>query len=481
MVHATSYKDNQMVEPYPYHKAIVAGAVVVAALFWAGLGFLFVTASNRYVPEAGPQLQGGAVLVVVILIYLGIYIGRARRVAYLHGYAVAIGPKQHPDLHARIAAVCKRLEIEHEPVAFIFQNSSLGDSFSLRFAGETYLALNGELIGALTERQGALDFYIGYELGHLHDRYASVVPFLFPATIIPLIGPAYHRARVYTYDKFGFAGCKARVDAAFALAVQASGSRRWKSFNIAEFAAQSLDARRFWLSVADLISPMPWLAKRVAHLRAIATSSGAFLPRRHILAYPVAVLVPNLSLRYRLGWARAAVFIAWIAVGIHASIAAHHALAQAGVLEFIESRFINKLVVFPREPATSTVTPGAPHSKSAPVQVYGRLDADLHQLGAAALDRQRRHGGIPCEVGNIGGLKLNYPAARYAFSCDEPTVYTVIQAGEFEAGKPSYLRVYNWKEKKLITSAPPPPPATPPNADDAEVKPAIEEKVDSGT
>ncbi len=468
-----------MVEPYPYHKAIVAGAVIVAALFWAGLGFLFVTASSRYVPEVGPLLQIGTVVAVVILIYLGIYIGRARRVAYLHGYAVAIGPKQHPDLHARITAVCKRLDIEQEPVAFIFQNAALGDSFSLRFAGEHYLALNGELIGALTERQGALDFYIGYELGHLHDPYAALVPFLFPATILPLLGAAYHRARVYTYDKFGFAGCKARVDAAYALAVQASGSRRWKSFNIAEFAAQSLDARRFWLSVADLISPMPWLAKRVAHLRAIATSSGAFLPRRHLLAYPVAILVPNLSLRYRLGWARASVFVVWIAIVIHAGIAAHHALAQAGVLEFIESRFIDKLVILPREKVPVPAQAPELRPKAAPTDVYAKLDADLRQLGEAALDRQRRHGGIPCEVGNIAALKLNYAAARYAFSCDEPTVYTVIQAGEFEAGRPSYLRIYNWKEKKLVTGMTPAPTTTPTKNNAEQGKPAKEEKVDS--
>jgi len=467
-----------MVEPYPYHKAIVAGAVLVATLFWAGLGFLFVTASSRYLPEAGPLLQAAAVIVAVILIYLGIYIGRARRVAYLHGYAVAISPKQHPDLHARITAVCKRLEIEQEPVAFIFQNPALGYSFSLRFAGEHYLALNGELIGALTERQGALDFYIGYELGHIHDRHAGLVPFLFPATVVPLLGPAYHRACVYNYDTFGFAGSKARVDAAFALAVQASGSRRWKSFNIAEFAAQSLDARRFWMSVADLITPMPWLAKRVAHLRAIATSSGAFLPRRHLLAYPVATLIPNLSLRYHLAWARVSVFVLWVAVLIHAGIAAHHALEQAGVLDFIESRFVNKLVVFPGEATPSSPVPTEPRPKAAPADAYARLDADLHQLGDAALSRQRRHGGIPCEVGNIGALKLNYPAARYAFSCDEPTVYTVVQSGEFEAGRPSYLRIYNWKESKLVTGITPPPTVPTPKNEEEKSKPESPEKVD---
>jgi len=468
-----------MVEPYSYHKAIVAGAVFVAALFWAGLGFLFVTVSDRYWPAAGPILQAIAVAATIILIYLGIYIGRARRVAYLHGYAVAIGPKQHPDLHARITAVCKRLEIEQEPLAFIFQSSALGYSFSLKFAGEHYLALNGELIGALTERQGALDFYIGYELGHLHDPFARLVPFLFPATIVPLLGAAYHRARVYSYDKYGFAGSKARVDAAYALAVQASGSRRWKSFNIAEFAAQSMDARRFWLSVADLISPMPWLAKRVAHLRAIATSSGAFLPRRHLLAYPVAALIPSLSLRYRLAWARVSVFVLWVAVLIHGGIAAHHALAQAGVLDFIESRFVNKLVIFPREPVATSPVPMRRQPTAPSADAYARLDTDLRQLGEAALDRQRRHGGIPCEVGNIGALKLNYPASRYAFSCDEPTVYTVIQSGEFEAGRPSYLRIYNWKDKKLVSGVATIPP-TPGAAEEMEKsKPVPAEKVDN--
>jgi uncharacterized phage-associated protein len=75
-------------------------------------------------------------------------------------------------------------------------------------------------------------------------------------------------------------------------------------------------------------------------------------------------------------------------------------------------------------------------------------------------------GGNPCEVGDIQRLLLYYKTERYAFSCNEPLVYTMVEASEFEPGRPSYIRAYHWKEKQIVpmSSAAPLPagPAGPP-------------------
>ncbi len=463
----TSPTDNnsQMVTSYPHQKSLLAATVVFSSLFWLGLVLLAHASADRYFPELGREYQIIILAVIVILIYAVLYLRNAGRVAYLRGHAVEIGPKQYPDLHARLKAVCKRLNIENLPVAYLYQNARFGNSFSLRFHGKDYLALNGELIGALTDRQGAIDFYMGYELGRIHDRYARWVLFLFPATVLPLLGPASARANIYTYDRYGLAASKTNVDAAYALAVWASGSRRWKSFNVAQFAAQSASSRGFWMSSIELISATPSLSKRIAHLRAIATNSNTFIARGHPLAYLTAGFIPYLAARMRGGPARALCILLWAAVITFTGNMAYQQLARSGVLELLESRFENKVVSLPgrRVPssfATTAAINNAPSVKEGS-RTYKSLDADLKLLGRFALVRYRKHGGIPCEIGNIVSLKLNHRAERYAFSCSEPNVYTIVEAGEFEAGRPSYLRTYNWKQRKLIQGWPETPPAAP--------------------
>jgi hypothetical protein len=445
---------------YPHQKALLLGAVILSSLFWLGLVLLALTAADKFLPDIGREIQAATFLGLVILTYTARYIRNAGRVAYLRGHAVEINAKQQPDLHVRLRAVCKRLDIEQPPTAYLYQELRLGNSFSLRFHKRNYIALNGELIGALTDRQGAIDFYMGYELARINDRYARWDIFLFPATVLPLLGPAFVRANIYTYDRYGLAVTKSKVDAVYALAVQASGSRRWKSFNIAQFAAQSASANRYWSSLFELVSAIPPLSQRVAQLRAIATSSDTFIARRHPLAYITALFLPYLGLRARGSVARLACIPLWAAVIVFLTILGHRQLVNSGVLAILESQYENKVV--PLFTQTQVPLPSKSARRSAKTQnatdPYARLDNDLKLLGKFALERQRKYGGIPCEIGNIGNLRLNYPAKRYAFSCNEPQVYTIVGLGEFEPGRPSYPRTYDWKNNKFVQGAAETPP-----------------------
>ncbi len=429
--------------------------MVLSALFWIGLAFLFKTAV-----KSGPLVIGvdpfaplvigvdhfaiGAA-VLIILVYLVAHLRKARRVAYLRGEAVEIGTKQHPDLFSRLKSTCRRLGIEDRPAAYLFQNSEITDCFSLRFQGTSFLALNGEVIGALTDRQGAIDFVMGQELGRIDDRQAPWTTFLLPASVLPLIGAAYARAKIYTYDRCGIVACKTKVDAAFALAVGASGSRRWKSFNIPQFASQSNDSSGFWMSLEQLISSTPWLSKRMAHLRAIATNSESFVPRRHLLAYPIASLVPNIGTRAWLGGFRVLVLALWVAVIMHIGIATRDWVVRYEIIDWVAARFQST----PGAMTTPSAVSPTPKTEK-PGDAYASVDADLKQLGGLALARQGAERDVPCEIGNPEAIKLRYRWTRYAFNCDEPVVYTMIEYGEFEPGRLAHIRKYDWKRKQIL-------------------------------
>jgi hypothetical protein len=437
-----------MIAPHPHERPLRAALIISSTLFWAGLALLLWTLWERF--DVALSLADIVLLVGVlgIVTYLAVNLRRIGRAARLLGYAVEVGPEQYPDLHARVHACAKRLGLP-EPLAFLFQSPRDLRSFSLRYRGRDYLALNGEWVGALTDHQGAIDFFIGYELARLHDmdRYFSWL--ILPGRVLPVLGPAYARAKIYTGDRHGIAACRVRVDAALALATLASGSRRWKSFSISHYAEQALRGD-IAFTFSELISSTPFLTRRIAHLRGVATGEGG-RTRRHPVAWLGAALVPGVGPRDKGMIARLLVAVIWPLVVATAVLHGYRQLANAGWVEPLPSRFENKVVQLPTPTATVTPTP-APSEM--PADLYYRLDGDLKRLGQLALNRHRKLGSIPCEVGNIAVLNLYFQASRFAFSCDEPVVYTVVEPGEFEPGRSAHLRTYNWKEGRFSNSLP---------------------------
>lgn len=440
--------------PAAHEKPLVTALAVLSALCWVGLAWLLPGAFERFFPGQGPLVTALLIGGIVILAHGAATFRKAGRVAFLLGHAVEIGPQQYPDLHARLKATCQRLQIEPVPRAFLYcAHPRLWPSFSLRFARRDYLALHGELVGALTEHQGAIDFFIGRELAQLRSRTSTLELFLLPALALPLLAPAWQRARVYAADRVGLAACKTKADAALALALLAAGSRRWKSLDIAQYAAQPVATRAFLPSFIELVSGTPWLSKRVARLRAIATGSETLLPSPHPLAWFAAAFVPYLAPRAALP-ARLVALVLWIVLLVLGAHAGQHLLVESGWLERLESRFVDRIVELGRPFSTGTpALPPAPApaiSGSSDQDAYASVDADFLRIGEVARARHKRHGGIPCELGELDALRLNFPAGRYALSCDEPVIYTMIETGEFEPGRPAHLRAYNWKEGRIV-------------------------------
>jgi hypothetical protein len=94
--------------------------------------------------------------------------------------------------------------------------------------------------------------------------------------------------------------------------------------------------------------------------------------------------------------------------------------------------------------------PATPPSRAEAQAPYARLDADLRKLGELARARRRAASDIPCDIGRTAALKLNYSWQRYAYSCSEPVVYTAVERGEFEPGRPAHVRKYDWNRRRII-------------------------------
>ncbi len=427
----------------PRLKLLFSANLLFSLAFWIGLAWILKQASGYFGVIAGIDFNNPEQLIALylgagLLMVLTRFLIRVRHLARIHGHAVAIGGKQFPDLARRLSAVCRRLQVENLPRAYLFNDPKLQRSHSLKLFGHNHLALQAEIISAFTERQSAIDFVIGYELAHSHDPLNAWQPLLAPAAILPLLGAAYARARIYHYDRIGLAACKAKVDAAFALAILATGGRRWKSLNIPQFASQSSEAAQFWNSLNELQSDSPWLTKRMAQLRATATQSDTFIPRHHPLAYAIALLVPHTKLASVSGPLRLLGLVLWILLAGLSGQAIHQYAGQQGWLMRLQS-------------ASAAAGQQDRPKQRRKTRPYDRLDADLRALGQNLRKQYKKTGGNPCAIKKLKQIKLNYSASRYSFDCNKPLVYTHIEIGEFIPGAPTHIRSYHWQQDRMLS------------------------------
>ncbi|WP_296002578.1 M48 family metallopeptidase [Rugamonas sp.] len=240
-------------------------------------------------------ITGGLALAVLLLL-MGVYAyAQSAFVAHLQGTGVNITHQQFPDLMARIDTACRRLGVEVAPPAYLLQGDSLFSRTATRFPGRQFIVLRSELIDALETQPDAINFYIGHEVGRIKQRYLRWSALFLPASVIPLLGAAYCRARIYSCDRHGFHACDHLDGAQIGLAALAAGGRRWRGLSAAEYARQARGASGFWMSFHELLADRPWLVKRMAVVQALARGAAGAPPARHGMAYVLALCVPRLG------------------------------------------------------------------------------------------------------------------------------------------------------------------------------------------
>lgn len=288
---------------YRHEKPLFVISLIISLLFW--LALLVGTV--------------GVLLIWVLIIFLLYLFAHSGFIAYLKGNAVKVTEQQYPDLYRMHQESCARLKMETIPELYLLCSDGLLNALATRFLRRDFVVLYSNIVDALEARPEAVRFYLGHELGHITQKHLVYGPLLLPASILPLLGAAYSRAREYTCDLHGLACASSKQDAMHAMAVLAAGEKRWQNINFAGYLEQVAMTSGFWMSFHELIADYPWLSKRLARIAASDSGKPASLPRRHWLAWLFALFVPRTGAGASGGMVNVLIVVAII--GILAAIA----------------------------------------------------------------------------------------------------------------------------------------------------------------
>jgi len=284
---------------YPNEKRLFVIGLVISVIAWLALvlGTL------------------GIALIYVVLAFIFYLFIQSALVSYLQGNGTRITAEQFPDLHQRIQDCAAKLGVDPVPDAYLLLGNGVFNAFATRFLGRNFVVLMSDVVDALESEPDAVNFYIGHELGHIRRRHLVWGPLLFPASILPLLGAGYSRAREYTCDRHGLVCCTSPTLAAKGLAALAAGGRRWKTLDTARYAEQAQASGGFWMSFHELTGSYPWLVKRMA--RVLGNDQVARIPSRNVFAWVLAAFIPRLAV----AGGAASLLITVAVIGILAAVA----------------------------------------------------------------------------------------------------------------------------------------------------------------
>ena len=285
---------------YKNERPLFITAVVLASIFWVAL-------------TLGTF---GVALIFILFSYVLFLFAHSAFISHLKGTGVRITENQYPDLYQRLVRCCQKVGVEEIPEAYLLRTDFF-NALATRFLGRNFVVLFTDVIDALEGRPGAVDFYMGHELGHIHRKHLLWAGYIFPASTLPLLGAAHRRAEEYTCDRYGAVCCESDADAGAALAAIAAGDTRWKSMNVGAYLQQTKLTSGFWMSFNELTSDYPWLTKRMATVLALRKGGEPNHPRRHPLAWVLSCFVP----RFGGGGAMLSVMVSVAVIGILAAVA----------------------------------------------------------------------------------------------------------------------------------------------------------------
>ncbi len=283
---------------YKNEKPLFAIAVTISSIFWLALilGTL------------------GIALIYLLIAFVFSLVVQAGFISYVKGNGVLVTSKQYPDLYERLLNCCKAVGQDEVPDTYLLRTDFF-NALATRFLRRHYIVLFTDVVDALKDQPGAINFYIGHEVGHIHRHHIRWGWILFPALFLPILGTAYRRAEEYTCDRYGASCCTDSADVTAAIAAITAGDTRWKTINVSAYLEQNESTGGFWMSLNELLSDYPWLSKRMARAMATRGSQQPEFPRRHVLAWVLSAFVP----RVPGGAASLIIFVA--VIGILAAVA----------------------------------------------------------------------------------------------------------------------------------------------------------------
>ena len=282
---------------YKHEGPLFAIHVLIASIFW----LLLILGTV------------GIALFYLLFIFIGYLFAHSALIAWIRGNGVRITAQQFPDLYKRYLHCCTTLGMKDMPEAYLLNGQGTLNAFATKFLGRYFVVLYSNVVDAMMDKPEAINFYMGHELAHIHRKHLSWGPFIWPASILPLIGAGYSRAREYTCDAFGRACCSDAAPAVQGLVALAAGEKRWAVLNVPAYLEQARDTGGFWMSFHELIADYPWIVKRAARIADPARA----MPSRNPFAWLFALFIPRLGV----GGGAASILIVVAIIGILAAIA----------------------------------------------------------------------------------------------------------------------------------------------------------------
>ena len=385
----------------------------------------------------------GIALVYIGLFFLFAIFVHSAFITHLKGNGVKITASQYRDLHDRVEACCKKVGLEEVPEAYLLRTDFF-NALATRFLRRHYIVLFTDVVDALIAKPGAVNFYIGHELGHIHRGHIRWGWVLSPVLWLPVLGSAYRRAEEYTCDRYGSVCCESDEEAVAAMSAIVAGDTRWHDFNVDSYLEQVRETGGFFMSLNELIAEYPWLCKRLAWVKALRAGTTPDLPRRNVFAGILSVFVPSVP-----GGAGSLIIIIAI-IGILAAVALPAYQDYVATAELAEQQAA-ELALEPEEPVSqpepldSTVVVATPESLSFVLEEISpiREGIDTHYQAARALPgdltemnweysvvyTERDELAVAVYEGGVIGVSLGNNAEGDIYLVNEPLVN---ESGELE-------------------------------------------------
>lgn len=214
-------------------------------------------------------------------------------VAQLRSESVEVTETQLPALHRAFRETCDRLAQTKMPRLYVLQAGGLLNAFATRFCARDFVVLYSDIVEATGTDSCEMRFILGHEIGHVRRKHLLKELILLPGLLLPLIGNAYRRSRETTCDRYGMFAANDARGAVQAMMMLAGGREAKRLFLPEEFADQAVRERGFFVSWHELLSSYPTLSRRVADLLALERGEPERKPKRHPLAYVIALFSPS--------------------------------------------------------------------------------------------------------------------------------------------------------------------------------------------
>ncbi|MBI1948917.1 MAG: M48 family metalloprotease [Deltaproteobacteria bacterium] len=225
-----------------------------------------------------------------------VVLGHALALARITGHSIRLGSRQLPELYKKVEKAAERLGLERVPEVYIVQGGGFLNAFATKLLSRNFVILNAEIVEGCeradadkpADQPQTIDFVIGHEIGHLALGHLSWNWLLWPAQLVPLLGAAYSRAKEYSCDACGLAACEDLETSSRALAVLAGGGSVARQVNLEALMEQRHEAGGFIMSLIELNSTHPFIAKRVAAIQQLRRPGIAPDGGRNPLSYVLA-------------------------------------------------------------------------------------------------------------------------------------------------------------------------------------------------